>query len=547
MTAASLGALAGGLLVAAAAAWAFGMMPGGRASAPSVAQNATQGVAQKISIVPNAQNLDVATAVAKKVVPSVVSVTIQQPVTDFSGNQSYQKVGTGSGVIIRADGYILTNNHVVEGAERVIVTVGLEDKVATVVGTDPSTDLAVLKIEGSGYPAVEAGSSKDLQVGQFVMAVGSPFGLEKTVTSGIISALQRSEQAQGQTANDITTYTNLIQTDAAINPGNSGGALVDAQGKLVGINSLIQSPSGGVGAAQSAGIGFAIPVDFAIDIANQLIESGKATHSYVGISTETVDENLAAQFGLPMKSGALVRFVAPGAPAEAAGIKRGDVIVKIGDARVTSVADVFAAIREHKVGDTVPFEVVRSGQSTVDRRDARLGLQPPVKLTVVAVGRLKERYWREAADEYLKRLKPYADVRVVEVADRDSGRNAARALADEGADVLRAIPAAAVRCGARRRRPAALERGAVGEHRRAGAARLEPSRLRDRRLRGHVGRRARAGRRAAVARTDDVAPQPRSRRAARAALPRVPHQPRRAVPQVASRAAAPTPPTSPGA
>ena len=244
-----------------------------RASAPSATQAATQGATQKISIVPNAQNLDVATAVAKKVVPSVVSVTIQQPVTDFSGNQSYRKVGTGSGVIIRADGYILTNNHVVEGAERVIVTVGLEDKVATVVGTDPSTDLAVLKIEGSGYPAVEAGSSKALQVGQFVMAVGSPFGLEKTVTSGIVSALQRSEQAQGQTANDITTYTNLIQTDAAINPGNSGGALVDGQGKLVGINSLIQSPSGGVGAAQSAGIGFAIPVDFAIDIANQLIET----------------------------------------------------------------------------------------------------------------------------------------------------------------------------------------------------------------------------------------------------------------------------------
>ena len=117
------------------------------------------------------------------------------------------------------------------------------------------------------------------------MAVGSPFGLEKTVTSGIISALQRSEQAQGQTANDITTYTNLIQTDAAINPGNSGGALVDEQGKLVGLNSLIQSPSGGVGAAQSAGIGFAIPVDFAIDIANQLIATGKATHSYLGVST----------------------------------------------------------------------------------------------------------------------------------------------------------------------------------------------------------------------------------------------------------------------
>jgi putative serine protease PepD len=363
VTAASLGALTGGLLVALAATWAFGMMPGGRAVSASGLSAVAQPTAQKISITPTPQNLDVATAVAKKVVPSVVSVTIQQAMVDFNGNQSYAKVGTGSGVIIRPDGYILTNNHVVEGADRVVVTVGLEDKVATVVGTDPSTDLAVIKIDGSGYPAVEAGSSKDLQVGQFVMAVGSPFGLEKTVTSGIISALQRSEQAQGQTANDITTYTNLIQTDAAINPGNSGGALVDEQGKLVGLNSLIQSPSGGVGAAQSAGIGFAIPVDFAIDIANQLITSGKATHTYIGISTETVDENLASQYGLPMKSGALVRFVAPGAPGETAGIKRGDVVVKIGDTRVTGVADVFASIRDHKVGDTVPFEVVRNGQT----------------------------------------------------------------------------------------------------------------------------------------------------------------------------------------
>ncbi len=372
VTAASFGALAGGLLVAAAAAWAFGMMPGGRSVVASSSPGVTQGAeAQKISITPAAGSVDVATAVAKKVVPSVVNVTVQQAVTDFSGNQTYRKDGNGSGVIIRSDGYILTNNHVVEGADRFVVTVGLEDKVATVVGTDPSTDLAVLKIEGTGYPAIEAGSSKDLQVGQFVMAVGSPFGLEKTVTSGIISALQRSEQAQGNTANDITTYTNLIQTDAAINPGNSGGALVDAKGMLVGLNSLIQSPSGGVGAAQSAGIGFAIPVDFAIDIANQLIASGKATHAYVGVSTETVDEGLAAQFGLPMKSGALVRFVSPGAPAEAAGIKRGDVIVKIGGSRITSVADVFAAIREHKVGETVTFELVRSGQPTTV--DVKLG------------------------------------------------------------------------------------------------------------------------------------------------------------------------------
>ena len=195
------------------------------------------------------------------------------------------------------------------------------------------------------------------------MAVGSPFGLEKTVTSGIISALQRSEQAQGQTTNDITTYTNLIQTDAAINPGNSGGALVDEQGKLVGLNSLIQSPSGGVGAAQSAGIGFAIPVDFAIDIANQLIATGKATHPYLGVSTQTVDESLAAQFGLQRQERRaralrLARARPPRRPASSAG----DIITKIGDThdhqRRRRVRRRFAT---HKIGEIVP---VRSSSAT---------------------------------------------------------------------------------------------------------------------------------------------------------------------------------------
>ncbi len=299
--------------------------------------------------------------------PSVVSVTIQQAVADFTGNQAFRKAGTGSGVIIRSDGHILTNYHVVEGADRVIVTVGLEDKEATVVGVDPSTDLAVLKIEGSGYPAVEAGSSKDLQVGQFVMAVGSPFGLEKTVTSGIISALQRSEQAQGQTPNDITTYTNLIQTDAAINPGNSGGALVDGQGRLVGINSLIQSPSGGVGAAQSAGIGFAIPVDFAIDIANQLISTGKATHSYIGISHRD-GRREPRRAVRPSHEERRARPVRRAQRARRAGRHQ----ARRHHRQDRRHADRqrrrgVRAIREHKVGEVVPFEVVRGDQTiTID-------------------------------------------------------------------------------------------------------------------------------------------------------------------------------------
>jgi len=364
VTSATLGALVGGLLVAAALVWAFGLLPIGVRTATTSGSLSPNISTAKISINAKNSNVDVATAVAKKAVPSVVNVTIQQAVVDpFSGTKSYQDIANGSGVIIRQDGYILTNNHVVDGADRIMVTVGVENKVARVVGVDKTTDIAVIKIDGTGYPAAEIGSSKDLQVGQWVMAVGSPFGLEKTVTSGIVSALQRSEQAQGQTANDITTYTNLIQTDAAINPGNSGGALVDENGKLVGLNSLISSPSGNVGVAQSAGIGFAIPIDFAIDIARQLIATGKATHPYLGVSTQTVDESVAAQYGLAAKSGALVRFVSPGSPAEKGGMKSGDIITKLGDLAVTSVADVFAGIRAVKIGQTVPVEVVRNNQT----------------------------------------------------------------------------------------------------------------------------------------------------------------------------------------
>ena len=364
VTSATLGALVGGLLVAAALVWAFGLLPIGNRGvsvSPSSAPVVNTG---PVTINTRNSSPDIAEAVAKKAVPSVVNVTIQQSVVDpFSGAQSYQDLGNGSGVIIRSDGYILTNNHVVSGADRIMVSVGVNTKEAKVVGTDPTTDLAVIKIGGTGYPAITVGSSKDLAVGQWVMAVGSPFGLEKTVTSGIISALQRSEQAQSQTSNDITTYTNLIQTDAAINPGNSGGALVDEQGRLVGLNSLIQSPSGSVGVAQSAGIGFAIPVDFAIDIARQLIATGHATHPYLGVSTQTVDESVAAQYGLNIKSGALVRVVSPGSPAEKGGVRAGDIITKIGDTQVSSVADIFAGIRLHKIGEAVPVQVVRNGRT----------------------------------------------------------------------------------------------------------------------------------------------------------------------------------------
>jgi putative serine protease PepD len=360
VTAASLGAVLGAIAVAATFVWVLGVMPNVGKSSSSAGGTASP---EKITISTSNANPQIAEAVAKKTVPSVVNITIQRAVIDpFSGTKSYQDLGNGSGIIIRSDGHILTNNHVVKDADRILVSAGVGDKTARVVGVDPSTDLAVIKIDGSDYSAADIGTSSDLRVGQWVMAVGSPFGLEKTVTSGIISALQRSEQAQGQSGYDITTYTNLIQTDAAINPGNSGGALVDENGKLVGVNSLIQSPSGSVGVAQSAGIGFAIPIDFAMDIAGQLMKTGRATHPYMGVSSATVTEDVAAQFGLSAQSGALVRFVSPGSPAQTAGIKAGDNITKVGDSEVTNVAELFTAIRSHKIGETAPVHVVRNAE-----------------------------------------------------------------------------------------------------------------------------------------------------------------------------------------
>lgn len=356
-----LGAVVGGLFVAVGLIWSLGLLPGSEPIRPLQRSSSAQ-PSQVVTITAESDIATVSEAVAKRVVPSVVNIAIRRQGFDpFTGQTFTRDSGNGSGVIIRSDGHILTNYHVIQDADDIIVTVGVDDVPATVVGVDPSSDLAVLKIEGEDFPSIQTGTSKGLTVGQYVMAVGSPFGLEKTVTAGIISALNRSSLVDdGQT--DLTTYTNLIQTDAAINPGNSGGALVDANGNLVGINTLIQSTSG-----SSAGIGFAIPVDFAIDIADQIIETGRAVHPYLGVSTETVDVNVAERFGLPVRSGVLVRFVQPSSPADAAGIRAGDIIVSISDRDIASVEDVFAVVREHKVGETLTVELVRGDtQRTID-------------------------------------------------------------------------------------------------------------------------------------------------------------------------------------
>ena len=268
--------------------------------------------------------------------------------------------GIGSGIILRSDGYILTNNHVASGATRITVRLGTTDYPASIVGTDPSSDLAVIKVAKTGLPVATLGSSSTLQVGESVIAVGSPFGLDKTVTSGIVSALHRSNL---QTGIGAAAYTDLIQTDAPINPGNSGGALADDTGQVVGINTLIETPTGQLGASQSAGIGFAIPMDYAKTIADQIIAGQKVTHPFLGVSAVTVTPAFAKQFGLSVTSGALVQQVVSGSPAETGGIKVGDIIVQMGTTQIMSSDDMFAAVRNATVGKPIAIQVVRNGKT----------------------------------------------------------------------------------------------------------------------------------------------------------------------------------------
>jgi putative serine protease PepD len=277
-------------------------------------------------------------AVAARLIPSVVSI-------DVGG-------GSGSGVIIRDDGYIVTNNHVVAQA-RGPVTVQLasgRELPARVVGTDPLTDLAVLKVEGSRLPPAAFGQSRALRVGDPVVAIGSPLGLAGTVTSGIVSALNRQVGSQ-----DGPTLYNLIQTDAAINPGNSGGALADAAGNVVGINVAIASLGSG-----NIGLGFAIPIDEAAVVAEQLIRTGRAVHPYLGVAPETVEPETAGRLGV--ESGVLVFRVFENSPASEAGLREGDVITSFGGEDVASAGELIVEIRRRRLGEVVEVVYFRDGQ-----------------------------------------------------------------------------------------------------------------------------------------------------------------------------------------
>jgi putative serine protease PepD len=380
--------LVGGMLVA-------GLVGGGVAAgtaglwAPRVTSSASQTQNSSPVIVNNQDSVNAVTAAAAKASPSVVTIGVS------SGNSS----GTGSGVVIDDQGHILTNTHVVtldgQVANPTIEVRANNGAVykASVVGTDPLSDLAVVKVDGANLPAVSFGDSSKLNVGDIAVAIGAPLGLDSTVTDGIVSNLNRTISVQSSAAPNggdnskdnggqgfqfappgggqgqrqsaqSTVSLNVIQTDAAINPGNSGGALVNTQGQLIGINVAIASTGSNSGSSGSSsgniGVGFSIPANNAHRIANELIANGKATHGQLGVSVQSQPANGANS---AFSTGAQVASVTSGSPADKAGIRQGDVITKFAGRSISDASELTASVREQAPGSTVKATIVRNGQS----------------------------------------------------------------------------------------------------------------------------------------------------------------------------------------
>ena len=329
-------------------------------------------------------------AVAKKAGPAVVFVQVEKVVVrrgpafepfpfgspfDFFGDEfferffgrrfprKYRQMGAGSGFIISKDGYIITNNHVVADADKVKVKLadGREFN-AKIVGTDPASDVAVLKIDADNLPVLPLGDSDKIEVGEWVLAIGNPFGLTQTVTVGVISA-------KGRSGVGITDYEDFIQTDAAINPGNSGGPLVNLRGEAIGMNTAIFTRSGGY-----MGIGFAIPINMVKIITEQLIKTGKVTRGWLGVVIQELNEDLAKSFGLEKPEGALVTEVAENSPAEKAGLKPGDIIVEYNGKPVKNVAELRTMVALTPPGTKVKLVVVRKGKRKT--LEVTIGNQP---------------------------------------------------------------------------------------------------------------------------------------------------------------------------
>ena len=355
-----VGSLAGGLVLA----------QSGRTTAPAIAPAATVQSPDILGPMVPAAGFS---PIVKKTGPSVVSITstsivkatqeedgISQFFRGFPGFQmpdspqfqapSRKQKASGSGVIMTSDGYILTNSHVVDGATRVHVTLSDRREFdARVVGRDAEADIAVIKVDATGLPAVTIGDSSRVEVGDLALAIGNPFGLGQTVTMGIVSAL-------GRTGLGIESYENFIQTDAAVNPGNSGGALVNTRGELIGINTAILSESGG-----NQGIGFAIPSNMARSLMNQIKDHGQVTRGFLGIVPQDLTPQLASSFGIKDTKGALVAQVEDNGPAAAAGLQRGDVIREMNGTVILGAGDLRLQVAELAPGSALSLKVLRNG------------------------------------------------------------------------------------------------------------------------------------------------------------------------------------------
>jgi serine protease Do len=364
----SLSAFAGIAVLGATLMWSYASLTTSHASNPAPVVEERSGILS--GSLPSAGFSDI----AKAVTPAVVNITTSaaEQISDSAhprgradeffglpfGPRRFgppmepreRRGGQGSGVIVTSDGYVLTNNHVIDGAKTVTIT--LPDKrefKGLIVGSDPKSDIAVIKIDGSNLPTLSWGDSSRLQVGEYVLAVGNPFGLNSTVTLGIVSALGRGRMG-------ITQYEDFIQTDAAINPGNSGGALVNTKGELVGINTAIFSQSGGY-----QGVGFAVPTSMSKPIYESLVKTGKVVRGYLGIGIQDVNQDLAKSFNLKGSHGAIVTDLKEDGPAEKAGLKQGDVITSFQGNTIEDAVTLQRAVTRSAVGSKATVTVMRDG------------------------------------------------------------------------------------------------------------------------------------------------------------------------------------------
>jgi serine protease Do len=340
------------LILGSAAAVGLGYGYGVRSAGRGESNVAVAGVAQAPLVQPGGYTADeqVTIGVARRVSPAVVSI----------GTTTARGEGLGSGVIIRPNGMILTNAHVVGNARTVDVSLADGRTLdGTVLGRDPALDVAVVRIAGTDLPAAPIGNSDQLQVGQRAIAIGNPVGFTRSVTTGVVSALNRSA-GRG-------TYETFIQTDAAISPGNSGGPLLDSRGAVIGINSVV------VRAPGSEGLGFAIPINAAMEMANQVLATGTYRRAYVGVNLDDLDREVARQYRLPIDAGAIITAVAPDSPGAAAGIRPGDVVTRIDDTPVASSGDLLRVLRRHRPGDTVRLTLARYPDFRSTTISVRLG------------------------------------------------------------------------------------------------------------------------------------------------------------------------------